>query len=308
MVVGIGWNAGLVRSRLLVDRRLGGAHARALARHDSLDAALRELEGGRYGDHLDPAARLAAIQWSVAAVPLWDLRVLAGWLPPAGGELVRTLAGWWEVLNVESLLATLAGAPSLPPYDLGRLSTAWPRVRSATTAAQVRGALASSTWLDPGSDDPAAIVTWLRLAWAHRVARDVAPASRLAAGFAALVVARDLLLGAAITGAQHGAPLQLLGSDWRRARDLADLEQRLPRDAAWVLAGIVELSDLWRAEVRWWRTLEDDGHVRLRQASSGPDAVVGAFSLLLADAHRVQAALELATWPDLDEEVIGETL
>ncbi|MFP4635990.1 MAG: hypothetical protein ACLFRD_09015, partial [Nitriliruptoraceae bacterium] len=138
MVVGIGWNAGLVRARLLADQRLGGARARALARLDSLDAALHELEGGRYDARLDPAAPFAGIQWSIAAVPLWDLRVLAGWLPPAGGELVRTLAGWWEVLNIEALLATLAGAPSLPPYDLGRLSTAWTRVRTATTAGQVR--------------------------------------------------------------------------------------------------------------------------------------------------------------------------
>ncbi|MFP4634415.1 MAG: hypothetical protein ACLFRD_01020, partial [Nitriliruptoraceae bacterium] len=146
------------------------------------------------------------------------------------------------------------------------------------------------------------------LTWAYRVARDLPPASRLVAGFAALVAARDLLLGAATVPEQHGAPLQLLGTDWRGSHDLGDLEQRLPRDAAWVLAGVVEPSELWRAEVRWWRTLEDDGHDRLRQARSGPDAVMGAFEVLLADAHRLQAALELARWPDLAEEVIGETL
>lgn len=308
MVVGIGWNAGAVRARLLADRRIGRDEVQRLARSESYDAALHALSQGPYGQDVEVDMRLPQAQWAVAATPLWHLRVLAGWLPPAGGELVRVLAGWWEVLNVENLLAGLAGGDELPAYDLGRLDTAWEQVRHVGSTEQVRTALAASAWADPGASDPATMVTWLRLAWAHRVADEVTSASRLAGGWAALIAARDLLLGAGTCESLGAHRIRLLGSDWEGAHDLPALVDRLPSDASWVLDGLTEASQMWRAEARWWRELDEDGHDRLGRSSSGADAVVGIFAVLLADAHRVQGALELAARTGLDEELVHAAL
>jgi hypothetical protein len=308
MVVGIAWNAGVVRARLLVRRRLGEMASAELARQDSLADALRRLRDGPYGHDLAPDLSLGAAQWRAAATPLWHLRVLAGWLPPAGGQLVRTLAGWWEMLNIENRLAGLAGAPAHVPYDLGSLDTAWSRVREAGAPGGVRAELAASPWLDPGSDDLSSIVTWLRLSWAQRVARAVGAASRVTGGWAALVAARILLLGGAdrVTIPPHD--VYVLGRDWRVAEDVAGLSRRLPRDASWVLDDIADPDELWRAEVRWWRALDDEGGRLLRRSTSGPDVVFGVFCLLLADAHRVQGALEFAARDVIDEDVFRATL
>ena len=55
---------------------------------------------------------LAATQHAVAATLLWDLRVLAGWLPRDGVDLLRALACWFEIANVDELLAVAAGRPA----------------------------------------------------------------------------------------------------------------------------------------------------------------------------------------------------
>lgn len=307
MVVRIAWNAGAVRARLLGRRRLGREGRRDLARLGSLEDALRSLRGGPYGDDVGDARDLASAQWRVAATPLWHLRILAGWLPPAGGDLVRVLAGWWEVLNVENHLAGLAGATSFPPYELGRLETAWDRLRRADSVEQVRSELAASPWLDPGADDLATVVTWLRLSWAHRVANELDQAARLAAGWAALIAAGDLLLGSSTRAGNSAHRVRELGWDWVAAGDVQGLRDRLPAEARWVLHDVEDPEELWRAEVTWWRTAEAEGHRRSRSVDSGPDAVLGAFALLLTDAHGVQSALELAAWGS-DEEVAHELL
>ncbi len=307
MVAGIGWNAGVVRARLLERHRLGSGGRADLARSGSLEEALQVVQSGPYGHDVQPGMSLDAAQWAVAATPLWHLRVLAGWLPPAGGETVRALAGWWEVLDVENLLVALAGGSSYPPYELGRLDTAWHRVARATSATEVRDGLARSEWLDPGADDIATIVTWLWLSWARRVADEVPAAARLVAGWAALVAARDLLLGSATRRGDRPHRIRELGWRWTEAGDLDGLVERLPRDAAWVFDDISGPEELWRAEVRWWRHLDTDGRDRVRRGESGPDAVVGVFATLLADAHGVQGALELAAH-GCDEEVLRDVL
>jgi hypothetical protein len=210
------------------------------------------------------------------------------------------------VLNVENLLAGLTGAPAFPPYDLGRLDTAWSRVRHASSTETVRQRLAASPWLDPGAEDAAAIETWLQLSWAQRVSDEAAAAARLAAGWAALVVGRRRFVEDAATF--EWKHLRLLGARWPEAGDLDAFRQCLPSDAALVLDGVSNPADLWRAEVRWWRTLDLSGQRLLRRPGSGPEAVVGAFSVLLADAHRVQGALELAARGDADEGVVDEVL
>lgn len=303
MVVGIGWTAGVVRARLLMSRRIGRAQCRRLAALGSFDEALQALRTGPYSHDVRDVNGLQEAQWQVAATPLWHLRILAGWLPPTGGEQLRVLAGWWEVLNIENLLAGLAGAPAQPAYELGRLETAWRRVRGADTPAQVRAELARSAWLDPGAEDPATIVTWLRLSWAHRAAREDGML-RLASGWAALVAAGDLLLGEATRHKQSGGhDVPELGVDWSDTTDLNGFTAHLPRDAAWGLESVAEPRALWRAEVRWWQAMDARGREQLRHADSGAAAVAGAFAALLADAHSVQAALELAA-RGADEDVI----
>lgn len=253
---------------------------------------------------------LSEAQWATGATPLWHLRVLAGWIPPRGAELLRVLVGWWEMRNIENLLVGLTDASSLPSYDLGRLGTAWDRIREADSAEGVRDALATSSWRDPGDSDPATIVVWMHLSWAQRVADevDVEEGSRMARAWAALVVARLLFVGedrAPGTAADH---LRLLGRDWREAGDPSELMERLPREAAWVLEDVSDPEDLWRAEVRWWRSLHDDGRKLLGGTGSGRERILGAFNLLLADAHRVQGALEFGARGGAEEEMLDEVL
>ena len=282
MVVGIAWNAGAVRARLLGRRRVGTAGCRDLARRRSLDEALVDLTRGPYGHDVEPGMSLSAAQWAVAATPLWHLRILAGWLPPAGGEVVRTLASWWEVHNVENLLAGMSGGTVQPPYDLGRLDTAWDRLRTAGDPAEVAAVMRASAWGDPGAAQPVAIVRRLRVAWAERVDIEVEGASRLAAGWAVLQA----------RGAASGTPVR----------------RRLLHEGAWVLAGRDQTEDPWRAEVRWWREVAEQGRQRLQRPDDGVAAAIGAFCVLLADAHRVQGALALAAQRGTDEEAIRELL
>lgn len=306
MPVGIAWNAGALRARLLGRRRIGSESCRDLSRVSSLSDALDRLRAGPYGHDLEESGTLEAARWAVAATPLWHLRILAGWLPPAGAEVLRVLVGWWEVLNIENLVAGLSGAETLPPYQLGRLETAWDRVRTSDSLDALREALAASPWRDPGGDDPATIVTWLHLSWAERVIDEVDRMSRLAAAWATLVVARDLLLG---QRSRYGAPahgLHALGREWRDAEDLSGLSRRLPRRASWILEDVAEPEDLWHAEVLWWRTLSDEARGLLRAPTSGRDAVVGAFGVLLADAHDVQGALDLAARGGAEDEDLEE--
>jgi hypothetical protein len=308
MPVGIAWNAGAVRARLLGQRRLGRERCAELAVEGSLRAVLKQLNDGPYGHDVEPDMTLASAQWAVAATPLWHLRILGGWLPPAGGDLVRVFVGWWEVLNVENLLAKLAGLPAFPPYDLGSLGTAWSRIRTADSVEDVRQRLAASAWRDPGSDEPAAIVAALRLSWARRLDDEIDEMSRLIRGWAALVLARDLFAGGRTQGGGEVARVSIFGRRWRDAKDLADFSERLPRDAAWVFGDVDRPEELWRAEVRWWRALYADGLERLRHPASGTEAVAGAFAVLLADAHGVQGALQMASRGGGEREAVDELL
>ena len=65
----------------------------------------------------------------MAATFLWNLRVLAGWTGPDGARVLRLLAGWAEIANVDALLRRFAGEPDVvPPYRLGSLAGAWPQL------------------------------------------------------------------------------------------------------------------------------------------------------------------------------------
>lgn len=261
IAVSLPWTAGSVRARLLADRCVGPRGAEAIAAAGSLEAGLGILAGTPYGRTVRPGMDLAAAQHAVAATLLWHLRVLAGWLPRGGAEVIRVLAGWFEIRNIEDRLALLAGSPRPPPYALGSLAGAWRLVAPAPTAAAVRAALAGSVWGDPATDDPAGIHLALRLAWAERVRRRVPEAARWAKGAVELLVLR---------------------------------EQEAGRSDRPSTARSRGLGDLWEAEEGWWRGLESDAASMLARPGHDRGVVVASVALLAADARRVRGALVTA--------------
>ena len=123
----IGWVGASTRARLLLRRRIGAERAAQLARSLSLPEALLGLTGTAYGRELDPGLELEDAQREVAAATLLHFRLLAGWLPPGSAEFLRSLVGWYELVNVEDRLAYLHGAELRQPFDLGGLASVWPR-------------------------------------------------------------------------------------------------------------------------------------------------------------------------------------
>jgi len=290
-----GWVAGSVRARALARRRLGADAARQLAACGSLADAAQLLAATPYGRGLRSGQSLAATQHAIAGTILWDLRVLAGWLPPGGVKLMRALAGWFEIANVDELLSQLAGRPADDFFQLGALATAWPRLRSSASPAELRTALTSSPWKDPGGASEHAVRTGMRIRLAARIAALDGPAPVWAAGAVALAVAAErFAAGRPLTGALRGAALTLIGAGAAEAGTLGELAARLPPRLSWVLDDISAPDELWRAEAAWWRRVERDGFTLLRTSALDRLAVLGAIAVLAADAQRVRAALEIA--------------
>lgn len=294
-VTGISWTAGSTRARLLAGRALGRDGARRLAGSPTLADALDALTDTPYGHDVAGGMGLAGAQRGVAATALWQTRVLAGWLPPTGGEMLRDLAGWWELQNIEDHAATLEGASPGEPFDLGALASSWPRVAATRTREELRRALAASVWGAPAGEGFPALGVSLRLSWARRVAARVPSASAWVAPWAVLVVARDLFAGARALPAAGVAHVPDLGISWRADDDLAAFARRLPPEQRWVLDSVGEAAHLWRAEARWWGVVDAEARGVLRRVSPGPQVPVAAVAVLGVDAWRVQAALELAT-------------
>jgi hypothetical protein len=249
----LAWVAGSVRASLLASRRVGRAGARAVAASGSLADALRELAASPYGRELEGARSLEEAQHAVAAALLWNLRVLAGWLPAVGGERLRALAAWFEIANVQDRLAYLAGEPYRPPHDPGGLGTAWPALARAGSPEALRSALADSAWGDPGSAEPAAVAAAMRAAWAGRVIAAVPEAASWARTAAALAEARrdgseDLWLAEA--------------QWWSRVEAEAARLAAARRQGPSTVVGVVALlaADAWRVRAA------------LAAAALGPDA------------------------------------
>ena len=149
------WVAATVRARLVATHGVGRERALAVARESSLADGIAALASTIYGKATRPDAELADAQHAVAATALWQLRVLAGWLPPGAALRARVLVAWFEIANVDERLAELAGMPSRRQFDLGSLGSASRRIAAANSPADLRAALAASEWGDPGSDEPA---------------------------------------------------------------------------------------------------------------------------------------------------------
>jgi hypothetical protein len=292
--VSLGWVAGSLRARLLTGRCLGAEGAREVAAAPSLREAAARLARSEYGREGALRGDLAALERSVAETVLLRLRLLAAWLPPGEVELMRVLAAWFELANVEDRLAYLAGGAAPHPFPLGSLAVAWGRTAAAQTPEELRQALAASAWGDPGSVEPATVHRHLRLVWARRLLDEAPETADWVAGALALLVAREVVLGGRPFGVAERARPHVLGSEWERARTLPQLAAALPARAAWPLAGLEEGEALWRGEVRWWRRVERDAEAMLHAGRAGRIVVIGAAALLAADARRVLAALEAA--------------
>jgi hypothetical protein len=276
-------------------RRLGRTAIRELAAGSSTELALHALTESAYGHDVRPGLTVAQAQHAVRATLLWHLRVLAGWQPRDGAELVRRLAAWYEIANVEEQFRRFAGEPAEPAYELGALATSWPRLAACEGPAQLREVLTSSAWGDPGADGPYAVSVTMRLIWAQRLVALSALPVPWAAGAASLLLAREHLMhGRTLPAPARKAASALLG---RRALEVASVRELAAAagpDAAWVLEDIDEPTELWRAEAVWWRRVEDDGFALLRSVAPGPRPLLGAVAALAVDAWRVCAALEVS--------------
>jgi hypothetical protein len=291
-----GWVAATVRARAMSRRRLGRVAVRELAAAPDLDAALSRLVRSPYGREVRPGMTLAQAERAVVAAALWNVRVLAGWLPRQGVPSLRVLLGPVEAANVVDHLDHLvrgAAGPPPEPYHLGGLGTTWVRLSGTTTPEEVRSALAASPWGDPGGASPREVALALRLTACDRVASAVPAAADWAYGAAALLVAREVCAGRLpLPPRVHDDIAVVLGRDVAEATSLPGLAAALPREAGWALDGVSDPTDLWRAEARWWWRVERDGFRLSRRSTPGRDVPVGAVALLATDAWRVRAALE----------------
>jgi hypothetical protein len=290
-----GWVAGCVRARALVRSRMDTGIARRLAACGSLAEALHLLAATPYGANIRRDPTLAAAQHEVAGTLLWDLRVLAGWLPRDGVRLLRTLGGWFEIANVDELLQSIAGRPAGPEFRLGALATAWPRLAQATSTGELRTALTASAWQDPGAQTARAIRLGMRVRWTARIAELGEPAGTWAAGAAALLAAGERFAsGRAAEPEVMGGALRLLGPAAAGAATPGELTGSLPVRARWVLAGITSPDGLWRAETALMARVERDGLRLLHAPGLDSRVVLGAVAVMACHAWRIRAALELA--------------
>jgi hypothetical protein len=248
-------------------------------------------------------------QGAVSATTLWHYRVLGGWVPSQGVQLLRVLAAGFEIANTDGLLRSLHEGRTRPDaarsYRLGALATAWPRLEHAGSDAALRALLAASPWGDPGDESPWAVQVGMRLAWAHRAVMFLP--TRWVLGATALLVARERF------AAEHGlvptaqrTAQSLLGVPALAAGTLTELAAAVPRDAAWALEGVTESAGLWLAEARWWKQVERDAFRDLRTGGLDPSTLVGAAVVLGVDAWRVRAALEVAARGGQGREVFDD--
>ena len=124
----------VVRARAAASRRVGAGRVPSLAASSGLQEALSRLATGPYGHDVRPGQPLSRAQHEVYATVLWNLRVLAGWLPPDGAQAMRLLAGWAEIANVDALLRRFDGEPG----PASGVPAGQPRHRLATTGGQHR--------------------------------------------------------------------------------------------------------------------------------------------------------------------------
>jgi len=289
------WVAASVRARSMARRRVGAVGSRRVAEQHSLAEALLLLTDTVYADRLARCTDLAVAERATRDTVLWQLRVLAGWMPGRGANLARAAAGSFERDNIVALARRLDGvAAAYDPFDLGALATSWRRLRAVSSAAELAESLRRSPWGGAGSDG-IALRDVLTLAWLRRLAA-VAPKARPWAGAGcALIAARIVLVDDAAPSPRMTELVRpVLGGTWQKAGDLAELRAALPSSVPPVLRGIEAPEELWRAEARMRATVEADGLRLMGGSRHGPGVVLGAIAVLAMDAWRVRAALAAA--------------
>jgi hypothetical protein len=293
--VSAAWVAGSVRAKAMTRRRLGRAAVRALAESTSSAEALVTLSRGPYRDNVRADQTVGAAQRGVVEAVLWNVRVLAGWLPREGAAMLRALVAAVEIANVHDHLLRLGGVDTPAPYRLGGLATAWSRLAGTSSPEEVRQVLATSPWGDPQASTPGDIVVTMRTVLADRVISAVPWSLPWSAGAVALQVARELFVNerplprhAALTAAR------VIGSKPMSTGTLTDFVDALPATARWALAEVGDASRLWHAEAGWWARVERDAMAMTRRSAPGPEVPVGAVAMMAVDAWRVRAALEVA--------------
>jgi hypothetical protein len=227
---------------------------------------------------------------------LWNLRVLAGWLPRSGAAALGVLVAGYEIRNIADKLRALAGAPVQAPYGLGSLSTAWRQAATVDSVAGLRRVLGASAWGDPGVDDAAELVCDLRLGAAQRLA-DLHEACRpLGVAACALGYARQrFLIGRRLAPKSRRRARALLGERAVGAGSWQEFAAHVPKaTAGWVLEGVDGPRRLWRAEERWWSRAERDAAALARAPRFDLACPLGCALLLLVDARAVRGAVNRA--------------
>lgn len=302
------WVAATVRGRALARRRVGTARARRIAAAPDLDTGLLLVAGSAFDRVAVAGTSLRAAEHAVRAEQLWELRVLAGWMPAAGAPLARALAARYELANIEAHRDRLAGRAVDPPFSLGTLAISWPRLAATSSLDALRAELVASPWGDPGEGTATALHDALVVAWLRMVATAAVGMStvlRWVRAGAALLVARTVFgLQQQPSGPLLRAVTPLLGRRWSAARTTDEFRAALPATARWVLAGVDGPGQLWRAEAQLRAQVEADGYRMLREAIPGPRPVVGALAVLAVDGWRVRAALAAAAAGAGENEVL----
>lgn len=291
--MGAGWVAATVRAKAMARRRIGAGAARRIAGSPNLSDALGLLRGTAYTKASAPGTSLPAAERLVAAAELWQLRVLAGWLPRSAVGLARALGARYERANIETHARSLAEpGRSGQYYDLGSLALSWPRIAVTTSPQALREALAASPWGDPGDGTVEALHDVLALRWLRMIAAEAAPTIEWVTGAAALLVAKQLLVtttGPADWLVRAAAPL--VGTNWVRAGSVSALREAIPVAGRWVLEGVDAPSGLWRAETGLAVRIESDGFRLLRHGTPDVEPFLGAIAVLAVDGWRVRVAL-----------------
>ena len=109
----------------------------------------RLLAATAYGERLTPGLTLAEAQRQRRGDrALAGHGSLAGWLPAPARHGCAPLVGWFELSNVDQRVAELDGAPSLAPFELGRLRTgAAARHRRAGSRNELRERAPAREWM-----------------------------------------------------------------------------------------------------------------------------------------------------------------
>jgi hypothetical protein len=291
-----GWVAASTRGQALLSRTIGADVARSIAVAESWPTARDHLRNTMYGTELASAADRRSARHAAATATAWQLRVLAGWLPPASSGLVRAFAAPIEIANIEAHVAQLAsGTLPAPPVALGTLGVASSAVVKLRSTDQIRTVLARSTWGDPGGADRVTMSLGLHVAWARRLARQAPVAATWARAGAALLVAREQFAFDRSISEVTGRELdRLLGTAWRGASTTPELAERLPKSARWIFADVASSADLWSGEITLLRRVAADSRRVATAARNGRETLVAIMALLLVDLWRVDAAIEAA--------------